>query len=50
MQNLLDLRNPVYAEADIRVQSRDVPHTEIVDEMLEAIDSHLRDRAVELRK
>ena len=50
MQGLLDLRNPVYAEADIRVQSRDVPHTEIVDEMLEAIDSHLRERAVELRK
>src|ERR1700735_4103851 len=32
MRKLIDERYPVYAEAEITIQSRDVPHEKIVDE------------------
>ncbi|MGH6769387.1 MAG: shikimate kinase [Xanthobacteraceae bacterium] len=41
LQSLIDLRYPVYAMADMTVQSRDVPHDKIVDEIVEALVSRL---------
>ena len=40
LQDLMDRRYPVYAEADLTVQSRDVRKDVIVDEVLEAIIDH----------
>ena len=37
MQNLMDVRYPVYAQADITVESRDVPHDVIVAEIIERL-------------
>jgi shikimate kinase len=37
MQSLMDVRYPIYAEADITVESRDVPHEIIVAEILERL-------------
>jgi len=37
MQALMDERYPVYAQADIAVESRDVPHEVIVEEIVERI-------------
>ena len=34
---LIEQRDPVYAEADLTVESRDVPHETIVDEILEGL-------------
>lgn len=41
LRKLLDERNPTYAEADITVESRDVPHETIVDEILEGLRTRL---------
>ena len=38
MKKLMDERYPVYAEADITVQSRDVAHDVIVGEIMNALD------------
>lgn len=40
MRRLMDTRYPVYAEADITVESRDVPHEGIVTEIVEALTRH----------
>ncbi len=40
MRGLMDQRYPVYAEADIVVESRDVPHEVIVDEILAVLADH----------
>jgi shikimate kinase len=37
LRKLVDERYPVYAEAEITVQSRDVPHEKIVDEIMAAL-------------
>jgi shikimate kinase len=37
MQKLMDIRYPVYAQADITVESRDVPHDVIVSEIIERL-------------
>jgi len=37
MQRLMDTRYPVYAQADITVESRDVPHDTIVGEIIERL-------------
>lgn len=37
MRNLMAVRYPVYALADITIQSRDVPHDQIVTEAVEAL-------------
>ncbi|MEQ1695894.1 MAG: 3-dehydroquinate synthase [Hyphomicrobiaceae bacterium] len=37
MRNLMAVRYPVYAQADITIQSRDVPHDQIVTEAVEAL-------------
>ena len=34
LRRLIEERDPVYAEADLTVESRDVPHETIVDEIL----------------
>lgn len=40
MRRLMDARYPVYAEADLTVESRDVPHDFIVTEIVEALARH----------
>ena len=37
MKDLMDRRYPVYAEANIAIQSRDVPHEVIVDEIVSGL-------------
>jgi len=39
---LIDARYPVYAEAELTVQSRDVPHDKILDEIVEMLAAHLQ--------
>jgi shikimate kinase len=41
MRELLELRNPIYALADITVESRDVAHEIIVGEILQKLAQHL---------
>ncbi len=41
LRRLMDERYPVYAEADITVESRDVPHEAIVDEIIEGLRARL---------
>jgi shikimate kinase len=41
LRELIDRRYPTYAEADITVDSRDVLHDVIVDEILNALRTHL---------
>ena len=41
LKRLLDDRGPNYAKADLAIQSRDVPHDIIVDELLLSLERHL---------
>jgi shikimate kinase len=41
LRDLLTTRQPIYAQADITVQSRDVPHDAIVTEIIEALAAFL---------
>ncbi len=41
IKDLLPVREPVYAQSDIVVQSRDEPHDTIVDEIIGEIPKHL---------
>jgi shikimate kinase len=41
LQELIDLRYPTYALADVTVQSREIPHDKIVDEIVGALARHL---------
>ena len=41
LRRLIDERYPVYAEADLTVQSRDVPHDTIVDEIVDGLRGRL---------
>jgi shikimate kinase len=43
LKQLLEQRNPVYAEADLTVHSRDVPHETIIAEILTALAPRLKD-------
>ena len=38
----MDERYPVYAEADLTVELRDVPHEAIVDEIIEGLRGRLQ--------
>ncbi len=40
MRDLIDKRYPIYAEADIIIESRDVPHEVIVGDILSALAAH----------
>ena len=44
MRNLLVEREPIYAQADIVVASREGPHQAVVGEIVTALDSHLSER------
>lgn len=41
MKELLPQREPVYAQSDVIVQSRDEPHETIVEEIIDAVAKHL---------
>jgi shikimate kinase len=41
MEKLIAERYPIYAEATIQVQSRDVAHEVVIDAIIEALDEHL---------
>jgi shikimate kinase len=41
LKKLMDERYPIYAEADVRVESRDVPHDVIVSAVIEALAKKL---------
>jgi shikimate kinase len=41
LQELIDLRYPTYALADLTVQSREIPHDKIVDEIVAVLADHL---------
>jgi shikimate kinase len=47
IDRLLAERNPIYAEADIHVQSRDVAHDVVIVDILAALDGWLNRHAVE---
>lgn len=40
MRNLMAMRYPIYAEADLTVESRDIPHDSIVAEIIAALSRH----------
>ena len=40
MRKLMEARYPVYAQADLTIESRDVPHDQIVGEVLEVLKRH----------
>jgi shikimate kinase len=41
LQELIDLRYPTYALADLTVQSREIPHDKIVDEIVDVLAGYL---------
>jgi shikimate kinase len=41
VDRLIAERYPIYAEADIHIQSRDVAHEVVIDEIFVALDNHL---------
>ncbi|MBN9309638.1 shikimate kinase [Devosia sp.] len=41
LQKLIDVRYPVYAEADVTVVSRDVPQDQVASEVIDAVLSYL---------
>jgi shikimate kinase len=42
LKRLIDERYPIYAEADLTVESRDVPHEAIVEEVIESLRGYLQ--------
>jgi shikimate kinase len=45
MRQLMEARYPIYAMADITVESRDLPHETVVGEIIDALTTHLTSRA-----
>jgi shikimate kinase len=45
IDRLMGEREPVYAQADIHIRSRDVAHENVVDDILAALDAYLDDWA-----
>jgi shikimate kinase len=45
MRELMAIRHPVYAEADVTVQSRDLPHEQSVELVIAAIMEHIEREA-----
>ena len=41
IDRLMAERHPVYADADIHIQSRDVAHDVVIDDILTALADHL---------
>jgi shikimate kinase len=50
MKRLMDKRYPVYAEADVTVESRDVPHDAMVGTVIDALAAKLGYRAKPARR
>jgi shikimate kinase len=50
MRKLIDVRYPVYAEADVIVESRDVPHESMVGKVIDALAAKLRYPAKPVRR
>jgi shikimate kinase len=48
LTKLMDQRYPIYAEADIRIDSADGPTDITVDRVIEALDTHMRARALKV--
>jgi shikimate kinase len=46
LRRLMHERYPTYALADITIESRDVPHEKIVDEIVSLLAAHLRTRCI----
>jgi shikimate kinase len=44
MRNLIEERYPIYNRADITVESRDVPHSSIVSDVIRALAAHERNK------
>jgi shikimate kinase len=44
LQELIERRYPVYAEADVTVTSRDVPQDQVAGEVVDAVLAHLKGR------
>ena len=44
LRQLLKVREPIYALADLTVQSRETPHESIVGEIVAALAAHLQVR------
>jgi shikimate kinase len=47
IERLLHERYPIYAEADLTVESRDVPHERVVEECIAALANHLQPGAAQ---
>jgi shikimate kinase len=45
LRRLMDERDPVYAEADVTIHSRDVPHEMIIAEIISAVTPRLQELA-----
>ena len=45
LKTLIDVRYPIYAEADVRVESRDVPQDVVASEAIDALIAHLQPEA-----
>ena len=45
LRRLIEERDPIYAEADLTVESREVPHDTIVDEILEGLRGRIAPEA-----
>jgi len=45
LQDLIDKRYPVYAEADVTIVSRDVPQDQVATEVIEALLTHFGDHS-----
>jgi shikimate kinase len=41
LRNLIEVRSPIYAEADITIESREVPHMSVVDDVVQALTARL---------
>jgi shikimate kinase len=47
LRRLMDERAPVYAQADLTIESRDVPHSVVVDDIVSALRVFLGEHAVD---
>jgi shikimate kinase len=45
LKRLIGERYPIYAEADVTVESRDVPHDTIVEEIVAGLRAHIASSA-----
>jgi shikimate kinase len=50
LRDLISTRDPVYAQANITAHSRDVPHDQVVSEILTAISDYFDTEPVETRR